>query len=561
MFIRVKTSPNSPRKAVQIVENVRFGDKIRQKIIRHVGSAMDEDELARLQELAVAIKVKLQTQSAPSLFEADVLIEMVQSPRKVAGWEEEPIPVDLKKLVEEQRIITGIHDVYGVLYRALSFDRVLGSSIKRKKSNGKLFQLVMARIAKPESKRGSVRLLERDFGISLSLRSVYKMMDKIGADQEALICKLSWQAAVSALGAKVNVLFYDCTTLYFESFNQDALKQFGYSKDNKFNQSQVMLALLVTADGLPVGYEVFPGASFEGNTLAVALENIGKRYEINEIFFVADSGMLSEKNLEMLEKSGKKYIVGARLKNLKNSLVEKILNTANYKPLDGQQGDEKQKITIANFDLPQGRKLIVTYNPSRAEKDKYDREKSVDQLKSKLEKSSNPLSLISNYGYKKFIRAEKSGKIVLNESKLTDEARWDGLHGVITNATGLTPAETIAHYHGLWQIEECFRLSKHDLQIRPVFHWTPERIKAHIAICFMALVCMRHLYNRVAKEYTRLSAEKIRQELLHIQVSILKNTQDSKRYALPSKPTEHARNIYKVMGLKPAEVPYKLKTS
>lgn len=562
MFIRIKTSPNSAKKAVQIVENIRTGDKVRQRIVRHVGNALDDEELVRMKELAEAIKLKLKSQTAPSLFSQEELFEMVISTRRSKTLGDDSMAVDLKKLVEEQRVVIGIHDVYGKIYRDLGFLNVLGDRLKEKEANNRLFHLVMARIAKPESKRASVTLLERDFGIPLLLQSVYEMMDKIKDKQEELICKLAWNAAVSVIGTKVNVLFYDCTTLYFESFTEDELKQFGYSKDNKFNQSQVVLALLATEEGLPVGYQIFPGATFEGNTMETVLKNIETRYQISNVFFVADSAMLSQKNLEMLESGDRKYIVGARLKNLKKSLTEKIVDTSTYKTLPGiNSTDENDKLKIASFDLDKSRKLIVTYSPSRAKKDKSDREKSVEQLKSKLEKSSNPLSLISNFGYKKFIISEKPGEIKLDEAKLKKESRWDGLRGMMTNATTLSPEEVITHYHGLWQIEECFRLSKHNLQIRPIYHWTPDRIKGHIAICFIALVCMRHLYNRVAKDYTRLSAEVIRKELTQVQLSILKNTQDGKRYALPSKSTEQAQKIYQILGLKLPEAPFQIKTN
>lgn len=111
----------------------------------------------------------------------------------------------------------------------------------------------------------------------------------------------------------IDVLFYDCTTLYFESFIEDDFKQYGYSKDFKFNQSQVLLALLVTPEGLPVGYEVFPGASFEGHTLIPILKNLKAQHELNNIIFVADRGLLSEENLLFLEQEKFQYIVGPRL--------------------------------------------------------------------------------------------------------------------------------------------------------------------------------------------------------------------------------------------------------
>ena len=117
----------------------------------------------------------------------------------------------------------------------------------------------------------------------------------------------------------------------------------------------------------------------------------------------------------------------------------------------------------------------------------------------------------------------------------------------------------MSHYKGLWQIEECFRISKHDLKIRPIYHWTPERIRAHIAISFMALACVRNLTYRVALQYKKLSAEVIKRELVHTQLSFLKHVQTGERYCIPSNTSQDAKKIYQVMGLKLSAVPFKIK--
>jgi transposase len=115
----------------------------------------------------------------------------------------------------------------------------------------------MARLARPCSKRSSAELLERDFGISHPLEKIYRMMDTLDAEKIASLQDIAWEHSRNLLTEEVNLLFYDCTTLYFESFSRDELRRFGYSKDHKFNQGQVLLALMVTREGLPVGYEVF----------------------------------------------------------------------------------------------------------------------------------------------------------------------------------------------------------------------------------------------------------------------------------------------------------------
>ena len=133
---------------------------------------------------------------------------------------------------------------------------------------------------------------------------------------------------------------------------------------------------------------------------------------------------------------------------------------------------------------------------------------------------------------------------------------WDGLHGIITNSD-LSPQEALRQYRGLWQVEESFRINKHDLKIRPIFHWTPSRIKAHLALSFMSFACVRHLEYRISLQYKKMSSDAIRNSLIRIQASILKD-RDSNRYVVPSKPDQDAIKIYQLMGLRYSATPFRL---
>ena len=190
--------------------------------------------------------------------------------------------------------------------------------------------------------------------------------------------------------------------------------------------------------------------------------------------------MLSKDNLALLDKLEVAYIIGARIKNLTAAWTREVLDTDSYQ--NGESDAPYQR--IREWDYGDGRRLIVTYSQKRADKDRHDREKAVEKLRAKIAKSKNPASLISNYGYKRFLRIEGDAKIVLEEKKLEQAARWDGLHGIITSASELSAGEAIEQYKKLWQIEDCFRVAKHDLRVRPIFHWTPARVRAHILICF-----------------------------------------------------------------------------
>jgi len=292
------------------------------------------------------------------------------------------------------------------------------------------------------------------------------------------------------------------------------------------------------------------GSTFEYDTLKHAIADLQSMVEVGRMVFVADSGLLSKANLELLEGSEKHYIVAARLKNQPESIKKEILDKGSYQ--------QKEQLLVKEIVLPGGRRLLINYSEKRARKDAHDRQTTLDKLQKKIRASKNPESFISNFGYRKYLKIENKQQVSINEEKLKLAEQWDGLHGVITNIDDMSASEIFEHYKGLWQVEESFRLSKHDLQVRPIYHWAPKRIQAHVAICFMALVCIRHLSYRVKLQYQPLSPEIIRNELVHVQQSILINKTNNHRYGIPSKPTLYAQKIYQVMGEKLSATPFLL---
>lgn len=338
--------------------------------------------------------------------------------------------------------------------------------------------------------------------------------------------------------------------VYFESFEEDELKKNGFSKDHKHNQPQVLLALMVATDGLPVDYEIFPGDTFEGHTLIPVLTKIRKKYDIDKIVFVADSAMLSKDNikcLEDLDEHNLSYIVGARLKNMAAHLKDKILDGRNYLKV-------KKGYSIACIQ-DRDRKIIVGYSESRARKDASDRKKAIAKLIKKLDRSKSPKSHLSNHGYRKYLKVEGKSKLSLDEAKIVSDAKWDGLHGVVTNSD-LSLVDVLSKYSDLWNVEAAFRVTKHDLKVRPVYHWKPRRIKAHIGICFAAYALVKHLEYRVRLQYKKLSIEKIRYALMKVQTSILFDRDKRIRYGLPSRMKKDARKIYNILDIKRSITPY-----
>lgn len=552
MFVRTKNRENG-KVTISIVENVRTNGKVHQKTVRTVATVF-ADEVSRFLEIAQHIKTEMEKSRLPKLFPTQTLAEMVSNSRKRTTTDDSPLPVNLRTIREESRIVTGIHDIYGSLYDKIGFSQVFKSCPV---SKSVMKDMVMARLACPCSKRSSAELLERDFGITIGLEKIYRMLDTLTPKRISQLQDICWNHTKGLFTEEIKIMFYDCTTLYFESFTEDELRSFGYSKDHKFNQGQVLLALMVTKEGLPVGYDVFSGNSYEGNTFKDAIDKIKTRYKVKRAIIVADSGLLSKANLALLEEQNMEFILGARLKNLSKEWQETILDNTDY--------DKKKKddhvLRIATYNYSKTRRLIVSHSTKRAEKDRKDREKSIEKLRQKIEKSKKPNTLISNYGYKKFLMLDGDAKIQVNEEKVSSDCVWDGLHGVFTNIKGekMIAEEILEQYHGLWQVEDSFRITKHDLRVRPVFHWTACRIKAHIAICFVAFALVRFMqYQMRQKTGESMSAERIREELFRIQDSILINTVDNNKYVVPSKPSKDAIKIYEALGKKREVAPFRL---
>ena len=379
------------------------------------------------------------------------------------------------------------------------------------------------------------------------------MMDLLDDEAVENLNDVAYKNTLQLFGNKIDVIFFDVTTIYFESFTSDDLKDLGYSKDLKFSQPQILLALVVNKEGFPIGYKVLPGSTYEGHTLIPMLIELRQRYQIGKVIMVADGGMCNQKNVDALEKEGFEYIIGARLKGLNDELKKKILDRGHYK------GSEEY--SIGRFKYTDNKILVVSYKASRARKDALDRQRTLERLKSKLEKQKNTKDYLSNRGYRKYIKVSGESTLELDEEKITADSCWDGLHGVVTNAKEISEEEILRQYGNLWHVEEAFRITKHDLKVRPIFHWTPKRIKAHLAICFTAYALVRQLEYQVVLQYRNMSIEKIRQCLVQVQTSILYYARKKVRFALPSRSTLDAQKIYHALGVKRSLTPRIIKCS
>lgn len=549
LYIRVKTTPNSPRKSIQIVESIRAGDTVKQKIVHHVGIALDEREEQKLKdygcELIAKITLKREKEAAQQrLFqtsESEMLACIKAKPgRRPTKKIEDILPpsqVTLDDIVEEKRIIEGVHDIAGAM-----FDELYSPLFKGKRAYQLLRDVVLSRLVYPCSKRRTQQKLSKHFDKKHPLEMIYWMMDKLFPKINQ-IKRMTFEKTQSLFPEKVDLLLFDVTTLYFESVNVDELRNYGYSKDHRFNTTQVVLALATNQDGLPVGYELFEGNKAEVSTLAAAIDSWKGLFKIESICFIGDRAMFSKDNLQLLESRGYQYIIAAKLKSLPNTLKNELLDENHYKPM--VLGNEFA--WMGEFEY-QGHRLITSYKSRRAMKDLQDRQRVLDKVKKTIGKKGNPRKLITNQGVKKFVVVNEDATVALDQTKIEAAAQWDGLHGIITNIRDDGPASLIARYAKLWVIEESFRVNKHTLEMRPIFHWVPPRIHAHIAICYMTFSVLRHLQYRINLTQ-KISIDTILDELMNVQASIYVHKKTKDHYRVPGSYSNNARKIYKTFGL------------
>ncbi len=406
---------------------------------------------------------------------------------------------------------------YTFFYEVISklLDRIGLSAIKKHL----LLDLVIIRIFEPGSKLRSIELLEQNFGIRHRRQSYYESAPK-WLDFKVKAEKIAVEFAKSHYSFDFDLLFYDVTTLYFETFKEDDLRKNGFSKDNKSQQPQILVALLVTREGFPIAYEVFSGNTFEGHTIILVVKDFIIRNQVNNFTVVADAAMISKENIQQLTENKINYIVGARLGNISDRLFQTI-----DKHIIREDGKSIRIKTDNGY-------LICSYSTVRYRKDKYEMEKQIEKAKLIIENPTKNKKL-------KFTKTTGQG-IELNQKLIDKTRKILGIKGYYTNLNEniLDNKAIIERYHDLFKIEQAFRISKHDLETRPVFHFKEDPIKLHILICFMALIVSRHI-----EIQTHMSIKKFVAETKRISDARISNTITRKETKIRSTITQEFSDV------------------
>lgn len=371
------------------------------------------------------------------------------------------------------------------------FDQICFNQIK-----DELFRhLVIARLIYPVSKLKTLDYLLKYKGAIYKKDQVYRYLDKLHKQQITLIQQISYNHTISILKADISIVFYDVTTLYFEAEDEDDLRKTGFSKDGKHQQPQIVLGLLVSAGGYPLDYEIFEGNTFEGHTMLPVVEAFKRKHHLQQLIIVADAGLMSYKNIELLTTAGYEFIIGARIKNESAQLQQQILS---------QNLNDGESISLNKSD---NLRLIISYSTNRAVKDEHNRKRGLSKLEKALQKGRLTKQHINNKGYNKYLKLTGDVRVEIDYEKFNADKKWDGLKGYLTN-TRLDKELIIEHYKQLWHIEKTFRISKTDLRIRPIYHQLKKRIEAHICIAFAACKIYKELERQLKEGNCSLSAER-----------------------------------------------------
>lgn len=395
--------------------------------------------------------------------------------------------------------LAGIDLVLGRIFDEIGFNQIEDPLFK---------DLVLYRLVYPKSKLKTTEYLYRYEQKEYSEDEIYRYLDKLNDTQKESVQNISYKHTKSILGGDVNIVFYDVTTVYFEIDKEDELRKTGFSKEGKHQNPQIVLGLLVSKNGYPLAYDIFEGNQFEGYTMLPIIDSFRSKYDLKQLVVVADSGLLSAKNIEELQSKNYEFILGARIKNESKAIQEKILS------MNLKSGESK---IIKKGDL----KLMITYSDIRSRKDKYNREKGLRKLEKRVRTGKLTKTNINNRGYNKYLKLEGEIKVIIDKEKFEQDEKWDGLKGYLTNAKMRT--ETILeNYNHLWRIEKAFRISKTDLKIRPIFHRKQKRIEAHICLNFVAYKVYKELERQLKEKKSELSPEKVIEILQSIyQIEIL----------------------------------------
>ena len=509
---------------LQLAESVWNPQKKRSeiRIVYNCGRADDPDVAARLRRLARSILRRCSPEEI-----------VAQEPdwRLVDAW-----PYGDLYVLEALWRRLGIADVieHHVTHRKLDF------SVERA-----LFAMVANRACAPSSKlycyeqwlREDVRIAGTE---ALALHHLYRAMDVLEASKEAIEQDLYFRLA-NLLHLDVDLIFYDTTSLHFEIDEADqgvgdddlvagsraagaktykAPRKRGWSKNGRGDVPQIVVGLAVTRDGLPVRHWVFPGNTVDVTTVGQVKADL-RGWQLSRCVFVGDAGMVSEENLRSLRRGGGKYILCMPMRRGDEVTRDVLRRPGRYKTV-------AENLRVKEVVVGEGerrRRYVVCHNPHEAQRQRAHRQQVLAELAAELASlrelagaghTKRVCQLRASGRYGPYVQLTLGGHVAIDRAPVGAEERLDGKFVIHTNDDSLNPEDLALGYKQLQRVEDAWRTLKSGLRLRPVFHWAPHRIHAHVALTVFAL-----LLERVAERACGDTWRNIRDDLKQIKLAQL----------------------------------------
>lgn len=521
MFTREKKFTNkdgSTRVYLQLAETIREGDKVRQKIVANLGRL---DQLQEEKQIDKLIEGLLPYAKKKEL--THLLTHAGSHQEAVKKWDK----------------LWGPVLIYQAIWKELGVDRILKEYQSNSRLgfdlNASLFAMVLNRLVDPDSKAGVHHWIQGVYEPSfdsLSLQHFYRGLDFLAEHKESLENELF--VSIQKLYADpLHIVFWDTTSTYFEGEGPESLAKFGFSKDNRSDRVQIVIGLLVTEDGIPLAHEIFPGNLHDTKSMLQAFAILKERFQVKKIILVGDRGMVSEAFLQELTEQGFEYIVGMKMRKLKN--MERILRAEEpWETVETTETVKDTKLTLRTSEKEvaqkrapllvqevffQHKRYVICLNPQEASYDQTTRELVVQKLQDKL-KEGGIKSLIANAAYKRFVKVEGT-RAQIDQEVISAEELYDGKYILHTNNQTLTAKEIALNYKHLWRVERSFRELKSTLDLRPIFHWSEPRVRGHVMICVLSYLLESLLRKKLKDQHMDCCFKDVMKDLQLIQASHL----------------------------------------
>ena len=496
MFVRTQT--NGSRTYLLIVDNVRVGGKVKQRVLHRLG---------RLDELLASGQLDVLIQSLSRFSEKLAVLG--------AHAQGDSIVTHCARI--------GPALIFDRLWQSCSIDKVLSALLADRRFEFSveraIFLTVLHRLFAPGSDRAAEKWKD-DYAIDgasdLDLHHLYRAMAWLGEelpkDQQdgaaPFAPRTNKDLIEEALFARrrdlfsdLDIVFFDTTSIYFEGEGGETLGERGHSKDHRPDLKQMVVGMVLDRNGDPICSELWPGNTADVKTLLPIVERLKGRFGIGSVCIVADRGMISAETLAEVELRKWQYILGVRMRSSTEAkaVVARAGRYAEVHPKSDDR-DDPSPLKVKEVWVEDARRYVVCVNEDQATKDRHDREAVVASLREALDHGDK--SLVGNKGYRKYLRA--GGKqFAVDEDKIQEEARYDG-KWVLTTNTDLPTHEVALKYKQLWMVEDVFRSMKSLLDTRPIFHKRDETIRGHVFCSFLALLLRKELQDRLARKEWKL---------------------------------------------------------